>query len=167
MNELEKIAETFGQNRPIFEGRIAGSDIVFTVKPEYAYDPAAQDYNDPIAAVMAAHYNQYLSVGEKRYHKHISLDSVYGQILGYFLKYVENSSELKNPRQTKLYKWLVKLEANQHSPVMPGFIALFRYSRSVHTFSDVESKGILRSDDPHVKNVIGILELMRAKYERE
>jgi hypothetical protein len=71
-------------------------------------------------------------------------------------KTYENCSPLKNPKQSKLYKWLYENNIKYYDQSAVVFIMLYRYIIT----NEVENAG---SNNAHGKNVIAILELMKEK----
>jgi hypothetical protein len=155
MNELDKIASTFGQSEPVFvitSEDSSHSELRFTVKNKY--EPSLTD--DPLYNLIAGTFSEYLDKGRKRFEGSVSTDRAYASLIQYIRATILNYSPLKNPKQSKLYKWLGEYNP-AYKDSSEGFIALYRY---------IVNSGIGDTRDhtnPHAKNVIAILELMKEK----
>jgi hypothetical protein len=77
--------------------------------------------------------------------------------------FLVNASPLKNPQQSKLYKWFVDRSTMETLAWREGMIALYRY---LHQHVDSRFRFDGGSDNQHAKNYIIILEKMKEKYEQ-
>jgi len=156
MTELDDIAAKFGTSEPVFKVSLDSSGkLRFEVKNEYK----PQESDDPVYTLIASTFSEHLDKHSKRFEARVDIERAYANIINHIRQVVVNASPLKNPKQSKLYKWLCERDPVYHNPSSAGFIALYRY---------VVANGIeeIRDDtNPHAKNVIAILELMREKYE--
>lgn len=157
MKELDDMAATFGVSEPVFTISVhSGSgDLQFDVKNEYR--PA--ESMDPVYNLMAGTYSERLAKEQRRFEANVDTNMVYDRIVDTIRRVVVNASPLKNPRQSKLYKWLCERDPMYNNPSTVGFIALYRYIIAEHLQDAVDS------ENPHAKNVLAVLELMREKYE--
>jgi hypothetical protein len=156
---LENIAATFGVSEPIFKAELMynGDQVEFSLKNPYR--PNVQELLDPVAKILAHEYRESLDRRNKCFKHEISFESAYGRISNKMIEFYVEFSPLKNPKQSKLYKWLCTVNGRYNHPSNEGFIALFRYIHG-HKLSMIGNK-----DNGHVKNVLAILEMMKEKYE--
>ena len=69
-----------------------------------------------------------------------------------------NTSPLKNPKQSKTYKWLCDLHTARYDcPSSVGLIGLYRYIMN-NGIEDTRDK-----TNQHAKNVLAVLEVMKDK----
>lgn len=155
MNELDKIASSFGVSDPVFKIKLGShGDLEFEVKNEYS-PPIVT--NDPVYAIVRKQWNESLDKGRKCFTKYVDTKTAYRAILDTVKEVYNAKSPLKNPSQSVMYQWLCKQEYN--GPTMPGFIGLYRYIIN-NQIGDIRDK-----NDPRVKNVLAVLELMKEKHE--
>ena len=158
MTELEQIAATFGVSEPVFKIKVdSRGDLEFDVKSEYR--PAPQ--TDPVAVLVAMQYSEHLNKEKRCFEKTVNIEGAYNRMINSIRQVTMNTLPLKNPKQSKLYKWLCECDPKYHNPTSVGFIALYRY---------IVSNSILETRDntnPYAKNVIAVLELMREKHENK
>jgi len=156
MSELNDIASTLGTSEPIFK-ITAERDGQLNFKVKQQYVPTKT--GDPVQALIVEAWRESLDVYTKRFEKHINIESAYSTIVDTVQKVFVNCSPLKNPKQSTLYKWLNGMPLRYNGPLSPGFIALYRY------IVNCNIQGTGNKNNPHAKNVIAILELMKEKYE--
>ena len=156
MNELDTIAASFGTSEPVYKIKVdSRNNLEFIIKNKYMPPKS----NDPVERLLAAQWNEYLDKENRRMHRNVNIDSAYSRMLVVIGDVFINCSTLKNPKQSILYKWFNNLDMKYNGPLSVGFIALYRY---------IVNNGIEKTRDnanPHAKNVIAILELIREKYE--
>ena len=156
MTELDKIADSFGVSVPVFKITLDGSgDLRFDLKNKYQ----VPDSEDPVYKLVAETYNESLNKNKRRFERSHDCARAFGGMMSTIRQVTINASPLKNPKQTRLYKWLSEYNSVYHNPSSVGFIALYRY---------IMNNGIEETRDntnPHAKNVLAVLELMREKYE--
>jgi hypothetical protein len=157
MSELDDIAATFGVSEPVFTVEIRNRDLHFNCKKQYT--PYINS-NDPINVLVANYYYEHLNAHKGCYEATVSIERVYIDIVTMVRRVAINTSHLKNPKQSKLHKWLCTQYTGYHNEQSAGFIALYRYLMN-NNLADCRDK-----NNPHAKNVIGILEMMREKYEK-
>ena len=152
MTELDEIVETFGVSEPVFKiVATAYGELEFKVKNEYT--PPVGD--EPVSTLLATYYRESLDKYNRCFEKAVNVEGAYSNITSTIRQFALNASPLKNPKQSKLYKWLCSRDITHKNPSAPGFIMLYRY---IITHN-------IGTTGPHAKNVIAILELMREKYE--
>jgi hypothetical protein len=156
MNELTAIAMTFGVSEPVFTIRPSGRELEFTVKNQYQIPPS----EDPVYNAVKHHCSERLNVGSRCFFSNVDVRYVWNGMVKTIRETFSNTSPLKNPKQSKLYKWLQDTDAlYNNASCQVGFISLYRY---------VINNGVDGSRDhenQHAKNLIAILELMKEKHE--
>lgn len=157
MNILKQVAKQFDVSKPIFVAKVDENDstVEFQLKEEYR--PKASQYADPVAKLLASKYQENYDKTLKRFVHSFNYEHIYKDIMKDIqLFYVEHTT-LKNPKQSKLYKWLDLAYTNEMKhPASEGFIALYRY---------IHGNGGIGNNNMTVENVLAILELMKEKYE--
>ena len=155
MSELDDIAATFGSSEPVYVVTLDNrGDLDFTVKNQYS--PKRTD--DPVQALLVEGWREWLDKSSGRFMVSVNIEGAYNRIVETVEQVMVNSSALKNPKQSRLYKWL-QTPGRYNGPTSEGFIALYRY------IMDNGIKENRNNTNPYAKNVIAILELMREKYE--
>jgi hypothetical protein len=150
MKQLEEIAAKFGVSKAVYLAKVddAYGTVTFTIKNKYVANYAKAD--DPVTRIIAAHYHESLDSARQRFVNSTNLHSTYMHIVAVVVDYYVDNSQLKNPRQSGLYKWIVKMKNEYNHPVSEGFLALYRYIHSPTTSS---------------ANTLAILGLMKEKHE--
>ena len=153
MSELDNIAATFGVSEPIFHVRAdSRGDLSFDIKTQYK--PEKTD--DPVQSLLVDNWRESLDKHGRCFKKHVNVEIAYREMVDTVRETMLQCSQLKNPKQSTLYKWLREIPLVYNGPLSVGFIALYRYIRN---------EDITDDRSPHAKNVIAILELMKEKYE--
>lgn len=160
MNILKDIAETFSVSKPVFTAELDpdGTQVNFIVeRVQVPFCPEEQVVTDPVIRLVGSRFSQRFETNTRRFVVDIHLPSVYSDIMDTIAEFYRNSSPLKNPTQSRLFKWLKSISPQQYyAPPSEGFIALYRY---------IENEGAHGCDADVVRNVLAILEMMREKYE--
>ncbi len=159
---LRLMYDKFGTSRAVFIGvKNDDGNIEFQATNHYDANSVDLDHNDPVVKRMVANYSETFNMQTKKFEKQsfdtIALRDIYNDIKNAFL----SASPLKNPRMSKLYKWMY--ENIERLEYEEGMIALYRYV-STSTGNSFRFKD--GPDNPHAKNLVAILEKMREKYER-
>lgn len=161
-NTLENIAATFGVSDPIFIAELRHTRDQIDFKVKNPYQPSADDYTDHIEHLVVGCYQERFIRQETKFVNETRCENVYRQIISEIRAVYEKYSGLKNPKQSKLYKWLYTMQDRYNDPLFEGFISLYRY---MHKNSDGQGRFNNGPDNPHVKNILTILERMKDKHE--
>jgi len=157
VNILKEVAKQFDVSKPLFVAIVDEDDgsIQFQLKEVYRPNPKA--FADPIAKLLCHKYQETFDKDLKRFVHSFNFEYAYKDIMkDITLFYIEHTN-LKNPKQSRLYKWLdLSYTNDMRHPASEGFIALYRY---------IHGNGGIGSNDMTVENVLAILELMKEKYE--
>jgi hypothetical protein len=110
---------------------------------------------DPVLQLIAKYFSQQYKDG--RFIECTDLASVQRSIVDFLCDFYEKFSDLKNPSQSRMRKWMGSLDRNYDHPTSEGFIYLYRY---------IKNNGDINLCTNHVvTNVFAILDIMRNKYE--
>jgi hypothetical protein len=157
--EIEVITNSFGTSKPIFAGTFGANGkthIIFNVKDRYNAVDHLDPNDDPIRALVA--HNYYEDYENGKFKVRVRADTVYKDVVQAVKEFYLKTSELKNPKQSKLFKWLNDAKRREYNYSLGGgFLALYRY-----THGKAYKKG-----DEQTLNVHAILELMMEKDERK
>jgi hypothetical protein len=163
-NQLLDMQEKFGTSRPVFLGvkNPHSGEIEFSCSDPY--DPVSVDLDktDPVVTLMINNYSEQFDPQDKVYTKLDRREGVLRDMHVNLKSALINALPLKNPQQSKLYKWYGSHFEHMVN-VQDGFIALYRYVAS-HT--DSKFRFNEDSENPHAKNLVAIIEKMKEKYER-
>lgn len=164
MQRLEEIAQTFSVSRPVFQLTTDEDKRRISLNigsPVYKYEPEV-DQNDPVAVLVANAYKETFSPSEGTF----SMDSyriandAMDEIRRMMPTFLERNLEMKNPRQSKLYKWFYRGLPSTYD-FNDAIVLLYKYMRS---FSDET----MRATSPeHINNAIAVMEAIMEKYDNE
>lgn len=164
MRLLEEFAQTFTTSRPIFQ-LTADEDrrtISFNEsRPVHKYVPE-YDSDDVIQTIVAEHYKESFDVGSRTFvvdHYKIANEAM-EEIRRHLAVFLERNLEMKNPRQSKLYKWFGYEMPNTYE-FNGHLVSLYKYVRS---FTDSEMRG---SNVEHIKNAIAVMEAIKEKMSEK
>ena len=175
---IEDIVAGFGVSEPVFVGKVDVRDgrnayIEFDLKHEY--DPKTKETEDPLEIYIAENrYCENFSANLGIFRVTTNAYDISRDIEKSMLYIYEEYSPLKNPKQSKIYKWLRGLNGyrykSRNNAIDLLMIELFRYAATHATGHHPSSKIRFQFKDeknnPHVKNIIAILEKAREKYDR-
>lgn len=155
---LDAIVSGFGCSVPIYKGTLdaEGTSIEFVLKEDYKPEPST----DPVEQLAVDLYRENFKHGEYKFENITQVSSVWHAIMQSLTKASLYYSELKNPRQSKLYKWLQSMDNQYNHPSAEAFVSLYRYA-SQNNLTDQRAL----KNSPHAKNLLAIMELMKNKYE--
>lgn len=164
MKRLEEIAQTFSVSRPIFNLTIDEDRrriSLNTDNPVYKYEPEV-DQNDILAVLVAEHYSEKFDPGSGEFC--IDPDRIASDTMEHIRRmmptFLEKNLEMKNPRQSKIYKWFYRGLPNTYD-FNDAIVLLYKYMRS---FSDENMRA---SNTEHLNNAIAVMEAIMEKYNDE
>jgi hypothetical protein len=161
---ISNIVKQFGNSKPIFVGNINENrrTIEFCVKDKYnpINDPNL-DLKTPVEKLAGTCYRESYRRRQRCFQRDNSEDSVYSMVISALCSVLNKYSEYKNAKGSKVYRWIKY--SHVQSQYSDGIVLLYNYLQSQRNNSDVFDGG---KNNPHVKNVIAILERMRDKYDR-
>lgn len=166
---VKEVMKNLPTSRPIFTAALDPHSIDFTVKERIFVGTA--DYPDPIDKVIVneANYERLRYDSDDwtktRFTRGCETSQVYMKIHQVVKAVYECNSGLKNPRQSRTYKWLETMYSKYNHESCEGFVLLYRYIAKHADLSRSSYKGHLPK--VYADNVIHVLEKMRNKYENE
>lgn len=158
MSELEEIGRKFGTSKPVFQITIDNSDatdVALVLKNKYV-PPKSED---PIFNLVAETWSERFDKSERSFIYSVNVELAYSKIMDRIKQFVINTSALKNPKQSTLYKWLSLTDHMYKDSLSAGFIALYRYMFNNNV------KPVKDHSCPRVNNILAVLELMKEKNE--
>ncbi len=162
MTELETLAKRFKVSQPVFKITTADSGQALIFNTKDPYDCRSELTDDPIEELLANRYAENLNMREAKFEPYVDVQGAYRCIIQAFINFSIHSCKQKNPKQSKLYKWLNNIDPyRDNSQLSDGFVTLYRYAARNNQL------GTIDGNDPHAINVLAILELMREKYEQK
>lgn len=165
MKQLLERTENFGTSRPVF--RLTMDDDKRTISmnqrdPLEKYSPTPVE-GDLLSELVCDYYTESFNIhqGEFAVDKYDVAQQAMNKIYNMLPSFLEKNMELKNPRQSKLYRWYYRSQPKQHEDYNDGIVMLYKYIRS---FADDDMKA---SDTKHIKNAIAVMEAIMESYEKE
>lgn len=163
MTKLVELTENFQISRPVFclqldtSGRSIRAN---TSHPKYMYRPEPIT-GDPLSELVCQNYRESFDVREGLFtiDKFEIANKAMRQIRDSISEFLEKNLEMRNPRQSKLYRWAYRNMPDNHE-FNDVLVMVYKYLRS---FSDSSMKA---SDPNHINNGIAILEAIMEKYEQ-
>jgi len=163
MTKLLELTENFKMSRPVFCLQLdnGGRNIrANTSHPKHIYRPEPTA-GDPLSELVCENYREHFDVkgGVFQIDRNEIAHRSMQQIRGNIAEFIEKNQEMRNPRQSKLYRWAYRNMPN-HSELNDVLVMVYKYLRS---FSNSDMKA---RDMNHVNNAIAILEAIMEKYEQ-
>lgn len=164
MKRLEEIANTFETSRPVFRLTLerGGGTIDPNVgHPVHRYRPQPKS-EDVLEEIVCGHFSESFDVGEGKFciDPYKIANSAMEEIRNSMPRFLEKNLEMKNPRQSKIYKWFYRGLPNTYD-FNESLCLLYKYMRS---FSDSDMKA---SNLEHINNAIAVMEAIMEKYNDE
>jgi len=159
MSQLLDMVENFKVSRPVFALKVNSDNVeVKKVIHEYRPQPIPGDY---LSELVCGNFKERFSPREGSFHIDISeiVSISMQEIRSSIPKFIEKNLEMRNPRQSKLYRWDYRNMPNS-SELNDVLIMVYKYLRS---FSDSDMKA---NDPNHTNNAIALLDAIKDKYER-
>jgi hypothetical protein len=159
---LLEYTKDFKVSRPIFYLQVAQSGgIIDAQRSVFKYKPTPSVKDDVVADLMCNVYTEHFNIERGAYEIDIydiaerAARFIYAEIP----KFIEQEMKLKNPKQSKLYKWAYLIPKN-NTELDKGILLLYRYMH--HSVYDDSIPATERS--AHAANIIALLEAMMEKY---
>lgn len=166
MKELHALIDRFEVSRPIFRLTVSAKNDNIEANvghPIERYRPVA-DQSNVLDILVVDCYGEYfnISIGEFLIDKNHIAERAMSAIRSNIRMFLERNLEMKNPRQSKLYRWTYRgmpstIEFNDI------LVTLYKYIRS---FTDED----MRASDGkilHVNNTIALMTAMEEKYSEK
>lgn len=160
MKKLLELTENFSVSRPVFRlTKRQGSNTIEAnmSAPVYRYRPTYEE-GDILAELVCDNYQEQFRDGEFTIDKRYIATSAMRQIRNNMAIFLEKNLEMRNPRQSKVYRWYYR-NLPHNDEFDNALIMVYKYLRS---FSDEN----LRSNNiEHTKNAIALLDAIMEKYD--
>lgn len=161
MKRLKELTETFEVSRPIFKLTMErdGDTVSANVgNPIYKFRPTPIE-GDCLSELVCSHYNEsfFPGHGEFRIDKIHIASRALSEIRQSMSKFLENNLDMRNPRQSKIYRWFYR-DLPDDNDFNDALCLLYKYMRS---FCSSEMRS---GDTEHTKNAIAVMEAIMEKY---
>lgn len=164
MTKLLALTQDFGVSRPIFalylndHGELEGS----TRNPIYKYEPTPIEGDILSELVCECYYEDF----DHRCSEFVIIrrdiaSKAMAKIRAQTKDFVEKNSDMKSPRQGKLYRWIAR-SMPTNDEFNDTLIMLYLYWKP-HTGTSMAG---LRSSQKHIENTMAILTAMMEKHEQ-
>lgn len=163
MKRLMDLTKDFEASRPIFTlslGRNGDAVNTNIGNPVYKYRPTPIE-GDYLSELVCQNYNESFNIlsGNFMIDRHRIAHGALSDVRNSMAKFLENNLGMRNPRQSKLYRWFYR-DLPDSNEFNDSLCLLYKYMRS---FSSSE----MRSGNPeHTKNAIAIMEAIMEKYDK-
>jgi hypothetical protein len=158
---LDEIVDGFGASLPIFRGELRddGETVEFTLKDPYEPEKGLL-VEDPVLRLALEMRREQYNYRNQNFEDATESHHIYTHMVRALLSAFLHYSELKNPKQTKLFKWLQSMDDKYNHPSVEAFVSLYRYA-ATHSLAERNAP----KSSAHAKNMIAIMELIKDKYE--
>lgn len=162
---IDEVVSKIPTSKPIFVAQPSDNDIYFELKDKQLVD--TDSFTDPVDQLIAATVTETFEKNrdrkKSRFVRSCRTDGIFQKIGTVVIAVYEKHCGLKNPRQSRTYKWLYSACNSINDEQYNGIVALYRY---IAKNTDVHSRRFDgQLDQAHANNVLAILEKMRNKYE--
>jgi hypothetical protein len=166
VKELLEVAETFDRSRPVFRLTFSsdGDSIDLNVhEPVHPWRPVAEEGN-VINEIVTDRFAEVFDLGTKEFL--VDADKIAQEAMEVVRssigRFIEKNIGMKNPRQSKLYRWTYRGMPNT-TEFNDTLVLVYKYLRS---FSDDDMRADIGSK-AHVDNAIALLTAMEEKYSEQ
>ena len=161
MTKLLELTKDFKVSRPVFHLQLSGDNIYITTKQDSAYQYKPKPSADPLSQLVCACYGETFDsrVGEYYIIKEDIAKRAMREIRGSVTKFIESNVGMRNPRQSKLYRWAYR-NMPADSEFNDTLVMVYKYIRSF-TNLDMKSNNV-----DHINNAIALLEAIMRKHEQ-
>lgn len=163
MTKLIELTKDFKVSRPVFRLSLSSSGRNIeaeTRDPIHKYEPTPIP-GDHLSELVCKNYNESFDIKQGCFtiNKHEIANRAMEDIRNSVGKFIEKNLEMRNPRQSKLYRWTYRNMPNSVE-INDVLVMVYKYLRS---FTDRNMKA---SDPNHVNNAIALLEAIMEKHEQ-
>ncbi len=165
MKKLRDLTENFKVSRPVFRLQISdsgGSIDCRRMGGVYNYKPTPVP-GDLLSELVCSKYSEQFDLqrGSYRIDRDQIVSSSLSEIRSSIAKFIEKNSEMKSPRQSKLYRWAYRnMPSSGHQEFNDTLIMVYKYLRS---FCNNDMRG---NNVEHINNGLALLEAIMEKYEQ-
>ena len=159
---VKQVANSFPVSRPVFVAQSDERNLYFNLKCKTRIE--SSNIEDPIVRRIANCCTENLRKTDTGFEfvMECNAAAVYMHIVNTVKIVYERNCGLKQPRQSRMYKWIDSSYEGYNHESHEGFIALYRY---IAQHATITSRYNGHLDKVHADNVIAVLERMRNKYE--
>lgn len=163
MRELLEIASKFGRSKPVFDASLSsgGQRIVVTRRPESRYEPVPEEGNI-LEKLVCSNFEEHFNFSTDSFnvnHRDIA-NRAMRHILSDLTKFLEKNLKMKNPRQSKLWRFFYN-NLPETNDFQDNMVLLYKYIRTFSTDEMVLMRG---QDQQHVDNTLALMEAIMEKY---
>lgn len=161
MKRLLDLTVNFEKSRPIFRltKQEDSNRISAELYPAYKYTPTPEE-GDVLSELVCENFKETFNATEK--HFRISREDIAHRsmqdIRNAMPQFLEKNLEMRNPRQSKIYRWFYR-ELPNDDDFNDGLCLLYKYMRSF-SHSDMKADNI-----EHINNAIAVMEAIMEKYK--
>lgn len=161
MKRLKDLTEGFEVSRPIFKLTMArdGDTVSANMSnPIHKFTPTPIE-GDCLSELVCSHHNESFNMMDEKFilDNHQIANRALSTIRHSMTKFLENNLDMRNPRQSKVYRWFYR-DLPDNNDFNDALCLLYKYMRS---FCSSE----MRSGNPeHTKNAIAVMEAIMEKY---
>ena len=165
-SRLDKYTADFKNSEPIFVVRLSSQKDAIKLELINRYKPTSIK-NDVLSEIVCENFqeNFYIKNTEIGYtsDKTSIVKRAIDSIRKSMIKLIENNLPMRNPRQSKLYRWVYR---NMPNTIMinDGLILIYQYIRP---FCDSDMRITDVKNKPHMDNAIALLGALKEKYGEE
>jgi len=164
---IMKYIESITPSTPIFKVSIPDPIEGYSIRVEkdenFKYK-AQMDMSEPLAKLVAECYSETFNMRSKKYD--VYPDTITSQVITTVITnmvaFIESNMPCKNPKMTKLYKWVYNVKYNCSDEVLDGMLLIYTY---MEPLVDPNSFKILEDKKQHTPNIFALLEAMKEKHE--
>lgn len=163
MESLLEYIKDFKNTEPIFHIKLSSDSEDVSLVPLSEYKPTPKQ-DDQISELVCESFCESFKVNKYKEGYVSNIDAIISksvkQIRGSVHKFLDKNLPMRNPRQSKLYRWAYRempTEANE---------SLLHFYKYIEPHCDGSFKIKDSADKGHVSNAIAIIELIRGKYEK-
>lgn len=163
---VEEFTKTLPASKAVFSAELGNQNLYFHVKNPLVLNP--DDYSDPLESLIVKLNSESFSRGPgilPRHTRYCSPGTVLSNIKSTLIKIYERNCGLKNPKLSAVHKFIRNVELRNTSSVINGLVLLYRYA-GINCNDKKMLAGGYGIDEPHIKNIIAILNKMKDKYDR-
>lgn len=161
MKQLVDLTKDFKTSRAIFRLTKDEDGSRIMAELDEQYEPTPEEDN-VLSELVCSNYNEAFDSSKGRFtiNQNDIANRAMSTIKNSMTKFLEKNLEMRNPRQSKIYKWYYRSlpNDNEFNDVM---VMVYKYMRS---FCGEDMKAV---NMEHINNTVALLEAIMEKYEQE
>ena len=163
MKKLLELTENFETSKPVFQLTKTqdGDNIDVRLHPAAKYTPTPTP-DDVLSELVCGHFNENFNMhmGKFVLHRDSIAQSAMEEIRNSMAKFLEKNLEMKNPRQSKVYRWFYR-NLPHNSDFNDTLVMVYKYMRS---FCDDNMRA---NNIEHTNNAIALLDAIMEKDDEQ